>query len=260
MANQPEYRQSSDFREFLYSIQRGQVIGYTYMTFHGFCTEASTTFFNTIWSAHAPSKYNFLAAAQVLQLSSTNANDTAAGTGARTVLIIGLDANYDQISEVVTLNGTTAVNTVNSYLRINRMDCQTYGTDRRNRGDIYLGSGVVTAGSNSIPHGYIIRGSEISEVGVFTVPRGFSLLTFDLNSSVTAGKEISYRTLFRPSASDPFQFKTWTNIFEKNIGAFEITTSTFSEMTDIDAQCIAISPNASVGLDVQAALVDNKYM
>jgi hypothetical protein len=44
---------------------------------------------------------------------STSANDTAAGTGARTVTINYLTAAFVAKSETVTLNGTTAVNTVN---------------------------------------------------------------------------------------------------------------------------------------------------
>ena len=59
--------------------------------------------------------YPYLAAASLLQVSSGSANDTAAGTGARTVTIVGLDANYNVISETLTMNGVTPVQTVNSY-------------------------------------------------------------------------------------------------------------------------------------------------
>ncbi len=45
-------------------------------------------------------------------VNSTSASDTSAGTGARTVTINYLDTSFVAHSETVTLNGTTAVNTV----------------------------------------------------------------------------------------------------------------------------------------------------
>ena len=46
------------------------------------------------------------------------------GTGARTVLIEGLDENYDIQSETVTMDGTTNVVTTNTYIRLFRMTVQ----------------------------------------------------------------------------------------------------------------------------------------
>ena len=80
----------------------------------------------TIWSQGG--LYSYLSAATVLKVSSSSANDTSAGTGARTVQLYGLDADYNEINEAVTLNGQTAVNTTNEFLRINRMIVRSAGT------------------------------------------------------------------------------------------------------------------------------------
>lgn len=69
---------------------------------------------------------------------SDSVNDTAAGTGARTVFISGLDSNYDVISETVTLNGTSAVQTVRSYLRVNSFLIMSAGSGKTNAGSITL--------------------------------------------------------------------------------------------------------------------------
>lgn len=115
--------------------------------------------------------YPFLATAQQLKVSSSSANDTAAGTGARTVLIQGLDANYLPISETVTLNGLAAVNTVNQYLRINGFGVLTANPavpgGGTNAGDITLE--LVAGGS---PQGIIRAGVGVSQQAVFTVPAG----------------------------------------------------------------------------------------
>lgn len=52
-----------------------------------------------------------------LQVVSNNANDTAAGTGIRKILISYLDANLDRYSEELTLNGTTPVLTTRTNIR-----------------------------------------------------------------------------------------------------------------------------------------------
>ena len=42
--------------------------------------------------------------AQALEVVSTDANDTAAGTGARTVTVIGLDSTWQEITQTVPMN------------------------------------------------------------------------------------------------------------------------------------------------------------
>jgi hypothetical protein len=58
------------------------------------------------------------------------------GTGAFTLRIEGLDANYLEITEDITLNGTANVNTTQSFLRVNRAYCLTAGTGEINAGNI----------------------------------------------------------------------------------------------------------------------------
>ena len=98
----------------------------------------------TIWSQGG--LYSYPPSATTMTVSSSNTNDTSAGTGARTVLISGLDGDYDEISETITLNGQTAVTTTNSFLRVNRAIVLTAGSGGVNAGIIYVGTGTVTSG------------------------------------------------------------------------------------------------------------------
>jgi hypothetical protein len=110
-------------------------------------------------------------AAYKLQVVSASANDTVAGTGARTLRIGGLDANYDPIEEVVNLNGTTAVETVNSFLRVFYAEVLSAGTGITNAGAINV---VKTGTSAGVTHLWvqIPIGLNASTSGLFTVPRG----------------------------------------------------------------------------------------
>src|SRR5579872_7276664 len=82
--------------------------------------------------------YPFQAAATKLEILSASASDTAAGTGARTFTLTGLDANYNVISEVLTMAGVTPVQTVNSYLRVNSLNIASGGSGMTNAGDVTL--------------------------------------------------------------------------------------------------------------------------
>ena len=72
----------------------------------------------TIWQQGG--LYSYPPSASTMTVSSSDVNDTSAGTGARTVLISGLNASYNEASETIILNGQTAVTTVNTYIRMNR--------------------------------------------------------------------------------------------------------------------------------------------
>ena len=69
----------------------------------------------TVWMQGG--RYVWPTSASTMTISSADANDTSAGTGAQTVTINGLDANYAEISETVTMDGQIAATTTNSYLR-----------------------------------------------------------------------------------------------------------------------------------------------
>jgi hypothetical protein len=118
--------------------------------------------------------YPWMTAATSLEAVSGSANDTAAGTGARTIIVNGLDINYAEISETVTMNGATAVPLVAQFFRINSVLTTTVGSLQVNDGDITIrdaGAGTTRA---IMPLGKgILRQSQ------FTVPAGHFLQVTD---------------------------------------------------------------------------------
>lgn len=85
--------------------------------------------------------------AATASISSDSANDAAAGTGIQTLFVQGVDASFVRISETITLNGTTPVSTVNSYLFIDRMFGVLSGSNERNVGNI-----TATIGGNTVAY------------------------------------------------------------------------------------------------------------
>lgn len=74
--------------------------------------------------------------AQRAKISSLDNSDAAAGAGARTVLVQGLDASWDEASETVSLNGGTSVYTTTKYIRLQKMTVASTGSLRSQKGAI----------------------------------------------------------------------------------------------------------------------------
>ena len=158
------------YEPFELQVARGQIQAHSLVTIAGYNSDVDTA-----WEMITPiGNLSYPAAALQMTVSSADADDTSAGTGARTVLITGLDANYAVISETVTMNGQTAVTTTNSFLRINAMLVTTAGTSLANEGIIYIGSGTVTSGVPATIYNVIAAGFNNATSSQYTIPAGYT--------------------------------------------------------------------------------------
>lgn len=157
------------YEPFELQVSRGQIQGHRNVTVFGFNPDVDTTQV-TVWPL--ASQIPFPAAALQMTVSSTSANDTSAGTGARTIVVQGLDANFNEVSETVTLNGQTAVTMTASLLRVNYMYVATAGSSNGAAGDIYIGTGVVTAGVPATVYDIIKFDYNNTTTGSYTIPAG----------------------------------------------------------------------------------------
>lgn len=133
----------------------------------GYNPSVSTTA-STLWSGGATS-YAQLTSGAAMEVVSGSANDTAAGTGARTVLVEGLDSNYVPFSETVTLNGVTPVPLTNtSAIAINRTIVVTAGSGLVNAGNIDVR--VISGGAIKSRIQALAESRGRSADFVFTVP------------------------------------------------------------------------------------------
>ena len=155
--------------DFPLQVARGQIPGHRNVTVFGFNGDVDTSQVS-VWPL--PSLISFPATALQMKVSSTSANDTSAGTGAWTVVVQGLDENYNEVSETVTMNGQTAVTMTNALLRVNYASVVTTGSGNSAAGDIYVGTGTVTAGVPATVYDIIKFDYNVSTTGSFTVPAG----------------------------------------------------------------------------------------
>lgn len=151
---------------YTYSIAEGDIPMHYPLLKFGTRTLVAANTKSTVWEGNT-ALYAYLTTAEQLKVSSSSANDTALGTGARTVTLIGLDANWLEISETITMNGVAAVTTAASFIRIYRAYVETCGTGLTNAGLI-----TITNNAGTVQQCVITAGDGQSLMAVWTVPAG----------------------------------------------------------------------------------------
>lgn len=228
--------------DFTFQVARGQVAGHRSVTVFGFNPDLDTTE-ATIWPSTGLMPHP--ATAVQMSVSSTSENDTSAGTGAHTVLIQGLDGNYDEISETVTLNGTTAVTTAQSFLRINYAMVTTAGSTKSAAGNIYFGTGTVTTGVPATVYNIIKLNYNNTITGHYTVPAGHNAyLVQGLFSSGQPGGSAQIQGRLLTTGANGIRHTAAITTLNNGVAdyAFEYPAP-IPEKTDIEATGIGSSNN-----------------
>jgi hypothetical protein len=251
--------QIGTYEPFGLQVSRGQIQGHERICPFGLNSDISTSL-ETVWQEGGA--YTFPAAATVMTVSSSSTDDdgSPAGTGARTVVVEGLNASYAEISETITMNGTTAVNTVNSYLRVNKMYVATGGTTAGAVGNIYIGTGTVTTGKPAVVYNMMGIGTNTSESLIYTVPAGSTayLLNFAVSSSnSTANASTSFRVTICPNGG-VFQIANLVRVAGNGSYSCEaIYPFPVPEKSDINVLAAASAGNSAVSAQLQAVVIAN---
>lgn len=127
--------------------------------------------------------------ATTIEAISTSANDTAAGSGARTIIVEGLDASFNEITATITMNGTSATTaTTSSFIRVNRVYVATSGTYQgNNAGDI-----TVRVSGAGATIGLILTGLGQNLNSHYCVPNGYDIYLTEIHLSSEANKQMSF--------------------------------------------------------------------
>ena len=238
-------------------VARGQITMHSSFCQFGINATVGTSN-ETIWIGS--SLYTFPAAASILKVSSSSADDAAAGTGARTIQIEGLNAAYEPVVETVILNGQTEVNTTNSYLRVNKMIVLTAGSGGTSVGNIYAGTGTVTNGVPAVVVNQTGILSNESESAFYTVPAGFTayITRWTLSSgNGTANASTRFTLRVRPFGG-VFGFKALYHI--PGNGIYECAAAfplPIPEKADLDVLAAASADSATASTQLQIILIKN---
>lgn len=158
--------QFGEFGPFELQVARGQIAFHNSFQVFGYNPDLDTSE-ESVWPDGGTVPHPSSASALVIASTSAADDGSPAGTGARTVYIEGLDGDYNVVSETVTMNGTTDVTTINSYMYINKFTVITVGSGGANAGDI-------TAKLSTTLYDMILTGYNNRTTAHYCVPAGYT--------------------------------------------------------------------------------------
>ena len=251
---QPLLRTTGSSYDWTINISAGDVAGTGYIEKFGMNVDVDSNK-ETIWDGGEI--YSYISTAETVAVTSTAGADSAAGTGARTVEIQGLDADYNVVLETLTIGGAAGTT---EFIRIFRAKVVTAGTSGINEGTISVTSsdtstvlaqiGIDGTGSNAAGRGQTF-------MALYTVPVGKT--AYLTQWTVGCGKQNTDAVatfLARPEGG------AWN---AKDIITVSATTYAkdykiplqFTEKTDIEIRAYSTTNNSLVSSTFNLLLIDN---
>jgi hypothetical protein len=238
--------QVGTYEPFELQVARGQITGHSTVNIYGFQPTVTTT---QIPAWEIAGAYTYPTAATLMNLVSSDAGDTSA-----TVVIQGLDADFNPISEVLALNGTTDVVTTKLYFRINTMAVRTGSP---------AGAITLKDPSNTTTYARINALVGRTQMSIYTVPAGFTFYLSRVNAYTSLNGStadfITYRNLsvLNPSGVRSLsQQAPFTNVYE----ARRVMPRPFTEKTDIQLQSRTSAGTAAVSISAEGFLIANSII
>lgn len=253
----PSITQRGGSEPFELQVARGQIAGHTSFCQFGINSGVNQTL-ETVWVGG--DAYTFPSSATTTTISSSNANDTSAGTGARTVLVDGLNASYERVTETASLNGQTGVTLANQYLRVNKITILTAGSGGTSAGSIFVGTGTVTTGVPAVVLNRTGSSSNESESGFYSVPAGYTayITRWTMSSSNNTANEATRFILRVRPLGGVFGYKAVYNIQGNAIYECEAAYPLpLPEKSDLEVMALTTAGAAYVTTQLQMVLVAN---
>ena len=261
MVNFPSTSADKGSEPFFFQLGRGQIPGHKHVFKYGFNGTVSTSN-DTIWLQEGA--YTWSPAASTLSITSDDAaDDSPSGTGALKVMVQGLDADYKEIEELVTMNGTTVVNTVKLFLRTHRMFVVTAGTGLTNTGVIYAADTGDTYTTPGIPNtatgirSTIGAGEGQTLQAFYTVPAGYTAYVTQLHAGSVNGTNATTMTFRARTVGGAFRTKEKFVTFKSSATRPHEVPMVFPAQTDLEMLGDAANGTTDVAASFDIILIED---
>lgn len=219
----------------LHEVMAGNIAGHTYIRVNGHSHSVGTA--DQELSALNELGFGFWpTAAAGAVLVSDDAQDNAAGTGARSVIVRGLDSNWNLATATIIPTGVTpTAATAQTFIRINEVEVITSGLRTvGTNGEIRSNKGTLTVSIGGKDIMKVYPDHTTSDAGRYTVPAGYEGHFQNLEGSSRGNKALTYHIFCRDNAVTDATFQlraSWHSLdggFRPN-GLLPI----FTEKTDV---------------------------
>jgi hypothetical protein len=174
-----------------------------------------------------------------------------------TLRIIGLDEDYNVITEDIVLEADGSLTTQKSFFRINKI--LTIGTNGINGGNP---SNDVTFTNGGTLYARMRGGEGQNQASIFTVPANHRLFLTRIDAfSATASNDTKYLT-FRNFVQLPtgVTYRVAETTFARDMSVMRQAPFCYEEKTDIQLQVRSSSGDQEVGLFGEGVLVHNDFL
>lgn len=244
-------------REFNLSVQMGKVPGASIVSIFAENPDIAMANSADVWDFPAEPIYTFSTTAAIDSISSDDAADN------QLIVILGLDANFDQVTQTATLNGLSRVPLTTPLIRFTRA---FNGNGTVLAGNVYIfENSTLTLGipdDTENVRGYIASAEGHSLLGAFTIPRNHTGFFLGLTSSISklpAAANVVFTGKIRTFDG---VFRTAIRYSMESTGASHILTpptamSSFPPKTDFLGHGDVSSNGTGVSLTFDILLLDN---
>lgn len=188
-----------------------------------------------------------------LQFVSSSANDTSAGTGARTIEFLYLDEDYVPKSETITLSGTTAIfSTATDVFRFRAGQVKSAGTGAGNAGSI-----VITSSGAGNTRGIIQVGNNQTFNSHYTVPSGITSYLFNIITNVNKNEDVEVRLKRTFDGTNIFIPGTSLSVYQTTTNNDYPVNPEFREKSEVKLVAKSSNTSAVVFAEMQFVEVDN---
>ena len=231
------------YEPFDLQVARGQIAGHSTVSIFGYQPSIGTTSI-AVWEN--ASAYAFPASASTMTVASNSSTDNGA-----TVLVVGLDANWNQISETVAI-ATGGTTTVNSYLRINNLFLATPASGQTTN------VGQITIKVSTTTYGQINVGIGKSQNAWYSVPANYEFYLDQVEINTSNSYTSSVIVTYNVQATNNVTGVTLSVLQQPFVSIFTITRPNpfkYTQKTDLQFQLKASTGTIGAGLVVNGKLI-----
>jgi len=231
------------YEPFDLQVARGQIAGHSTVSIFGYQPSVGTSSI-AVWEN--ASAYTFPASASTMVVASGSATDNGA-----TVLVVGLDANWNQISETVTI-ATGGTTTVNSYLRINNLFLATPASGQTTN------VGQITIKVSTTTYAQINVGIGKSQNAWYSVPANYDFYLDQVEINTSNSYTGSVILTYNVQATNNVTGVTLSVLQQPFVSIFTITRPNpfkYTQKTDLQFQLKASTGTIGAGLVVNGKLI-----
>jgi len=232
---------------FYLKVAKGKVNGHSHIHKFGAVPAMSQNTTGTVWDKNDTLyPWAIFSSATTLNIPAVNASDDT-----KTIVIEGLDANYNFKTQSVVVSSSGAVQT-SAFIRVFR----AYVVNAAGN----VGNININASSTTVAR--ITAGKSQTLMGVYTVPAGHTGYLVGINATCESGADASLNTFVRYSSANAFRI---SHSFEVSGAGGPYDTSfpiplQLPEKTDVDIRATTRSNNALITTTFDILLSDNSFL